>query len=396
MTKQCSFDDFDLLPPLLQTITRLGFQVPTVVQQHVLPIALAGQQDLLVSAMTGSGKTVAFLLPLVQQLWHKQLSSKAIRSLILVPTRELAQQIQQQCHLLITDTPLQVQVITGGVKWTQQCARLQQNPDILIATPGRLLDLLTDHVITLATVDFLILDEADRMLDLGFIDAVLQIVDHCPASRRTWLFSATLHHHRLQKVIGAALQTPKVLTLHSPRHVASGLTHQWLLSDDEVHKQRQVLWFCATKSVGYALIFVNKKQRATALYTLLYQHGVRCGVLHGDLEQAERQRILALFRQQQISALIATDIAARGLDIPIVETVINFDMPRRGNDYIHRAGRTGRGSATGTVIALITAQEWNHSDSIRRYLDLTVDWLAIPGLIAQFDGSKKKRRRHKK
>ncbi|MBB1076289.1 DEAD/DEAH box helicase [Rhodoferax sp. 4810] len=385
------FDDFKLTAPLLRGLERAGFVTPTPMQQQVIPAAQAGA-DLLVSAATGSGKTAAFLLPLMQRLLAHPAPRSATRALILVPTRELAQQIERHFLLLGSYTRLQIGVITGGPPRSHQLPLLRKNPDIIVATPGRLLDHLhnSGNALSLRDLEMLVLDEADRMLDLGFADDVLAIVNRCHTPRQTWLFSATLHHRRLRELIDPALHQPQVITLDSPRHGGGhpDITHQYILSDSDAQKLQQLRWLLG-EADGQCLVFVNQRIRAESLGQQLRDNNVRSGVLHGELDQRERNRIMGLFQRGVIATLVATDVAARGLDIPAVRLVVNFDPPRSGDDYLHRTGRTGRAGATGVAISLIAAADWNRADSIARYLALTPEFRALPGLKAQFKGGAK-------
>lgn len=377
------FDAFALAEPLRRGLAKAGFTEPTPVQRAVIPAALAGQ-DLLVAAATGSGKTAAFLLPVMQRLLAEPAPRSATRALILVPTRELAAQIESHFFALGSYTRLGLGVIIGGAARARQIATLRKNPELIVATPGRLLDHLRAGAADLGDLEHLVLDEADRMLDLGFAEDVLAIITHSNPARQSLLFSATLHHRHLQALIGPALREPQVLRIDSPRTPAAALRHQLIRSQDSAQKQAQLLALLAAEPARLALVFVNRRERVLALTDALRAGGERAAGLHGELDQRERERVLGLFRAAQVRVLVATEVAARGLDIPDVDLVAHFDPPPRGDDYLHRSGRTGRAGAAGLAVTLVTPADWHRMDNIRRYLGLALEERVLPGLKASF------------
>jgi superfamily II DNA/RNA helicase len=372
----------------MRGLEKEGFETPTEVQAQVIPAALEGR-DLLVSAATGSGKTAAFLLPIMERLLGERRPAGGTRALILVPTRELARQIHIHFTRLGSYTRLNNGVITGGDSKGHQIATLRKNPEILVATPGRLLELLESGEADLSDLEILVLDEADRMLDMGFADDVLTIIGRTNPARQSMLFSATLHHRGLSRITEHLLREPRVLTVNPVREQHPNIRHQILLSDGPEHKQRQLLWLLRNETYEKALVFTNTREGATALGNHLIGEGQRAAVLHGELEQRERNRVVGLLHSGQVKVLIATDVAARGLDIPGVERVINFDLPRSGDDYLHRTGRTGRAGEQGVAISLVGASEWNRMESIERYLNLGLERRRIEGLKASFKGPAK-------
>jgi superfamily II DNA/RNA helicase len=384
-----TFDDLDLGEPLLRGLAKAGFETPTPVQQQVLPPALAGA-DLLVSAITGSGKTAAFLLPIMQHLMDRRAPRSATRALILVPTRELARQIHAHFMQLGSYTRLRAAVITGGEVRTHQVATLRSNPEVLIATPGRLLEHLDTGEAELGDLECLVLDEADRMLDMGFADDVLSIIGQASPRRQSMLFSATLQQRGLAAVAEQLLREPVTITVDPPREPHPDIRHQLLRSDDPAHKRNLLLWLLQHEPAEKTLVFVNTRERADEIGAWLLAQGQRCAVLHGELDQRERKRVMHLFRLGTVGALVATDVAARGLDLPGVERVINLDVPRSGNDYLHRTGRTGRAGEQGTAISLVGAPEWNRMEGIARYLSLDIRQRTIKGLEARFSGVPKR------
>jgi ATP-dependent RNA helicase SrmB len=383
-----NFADLLLPDELLRAISKQGFTEPTQVQQQVIPLAVAGR-DLLVSAATGSGKTAAFLLPIMQRLLDHPAPATATRALILVPTRELAQQIRQHFLQLGSYTRLQAEIITGGAPMRHQIAALRRNPEILIATPGRLLEHLEAGHADLSDLEVLVLDEADRMLDMGFAPDVLTIIDRCRRERQSLLFSATLQHQGLKAVIERLTLDPAVVTANPVREQHPDIRQQLILADSPEHKQQLLLWLLHHEAYGKALVFTNTRPHTESLSSFLQNNGLRSGALHGELEQRERNRIMGLLREGRIDILVATDVAARGLDVPGVELVINFDLARSGDDHLHRCGRTGRAGEQGLAISLAGARDWNRMVSIERYLQLQLERRSVEGLEGKFRGPKR-------
>ncbi|CAG1023030.1 partial ATP-dependent RNA helicase SrmB, partial [Patescibacteria group bacterium] len=332
------FKQFPLDTALLQAVQDLGFTTPTQVQQQAIPEALTGK-DLLVSAKTGSGKTAAFLLPMLQRLLDSP-DQHGTRALILVPTRELARQIFGQCQQLAAHTSLSVGLITGGEDFKRQQKALHKATDIIVATVGRLLDHLDyqdlDHL------QVLILDEADRMLDMGFSEDVLNIVKQCNENKQTLLFSATLNHYGVIKISDKVLNQPNIIALNTLQDQHQNLEQQIILADDNEHKQKLLAWLLEHESFEKAIVFTNSRAQANELEHPLRNLGLRVAVLHGDMDHKERKRVMQLFHDGVVSIIIATDLAARGLDVQGINLVINFEVPRNGVAYIHRIGRTGR------------------------------------------------------
>ncbi|MBN2886845.1 MAG: DEAD/DEAH box helicase [Chromatiaceae bacterium] len=387
-----TFDALSLSEPLLRALAKIGHHQPTPVQAAAIPAALAGR-DLLVSAATGSGKTAAFLLPSLQRLLDSEAPPQGVRALVLTPTRELARQIHDTFLQLASYTRLTAEAITGGESRAHQISALRRNPDLLIATPGRLREFLDSGQADLRALQILILDEADRMLDMGFAEEVLDIIGRTNPERQTLLFSATLEHRSLARLIGPCLRDPERIALDAVRVQHPNIRHQVLLSDDPEHKRRQLSWLLEQESFEKALIFTNTRDSANQLGEALRAAGQRVAVLHGELDQRERKRVMGLFQRGEVRALIATDLAARGLDIAGVERVFNLEVARTGEDYLHRSGRTGRAGQEGVSILLVGPSEWNRLESIGRYLGLNFEWRAIEGLKARFKGPAKKKRK---
>ncbi|GHD10370.1 ATP-dependent RNA helicase [Halioglobus japonicus] len=371
------------------SMAELGFDEATEVQQAVVPAALEGG-DLRVTAETGSGKTLAYLLPALQRI----LTSKPDRNagalaVILVPTRELARQVLKNCRDLMTKTQLSAQAITGGADFKYQKALLRKNPEVIIATPGRLLEHCEKGSADLASLQTLILDEADRMLDMGFREEVLDVAKYCGDKRQVILLSATLKHKGLAVVTRELLNKPQTIAINEIRAPHSSIHHQRILADSQEHKDKLLVALMQKGGFTRALVFANKRVTAERLAGLLSHNDLRCGSLHGDLSTEERKHVLTQYRDSKIDIISASDVAARGLDVKDIDLVVNYDLPRSGDDYLHRTGRTGRAGADGLAVSLVAANEWNLMISIQRYLKTEFEKRALPGLKAKYSGPKK-------
>lgn len=386
------FDELDLAPPLSRAMTKHGIHQPTEVQSAVIPKIMDGK-DLMVSAQTGSGKTVAFMLPMLAAFNRKASPGVGIRALVLAPTRELARQIQHVCQQLGGDINVTSLTITGGVAFREQYAALRKTPDIVIATPGRLKEHLERKTLDLIDIEYLILDEGDRMLDMGFRDDVLEIVRHCPDSRQTLMFSATLDHGGVLRMASQLLREPETVALHESRSVPSHITQQYLLANDDGFKEKLIFALLedAAKTDEQVVIFTNTIAKAERLQAKLRNGTRRCGLLHGNLTQEERNAVVSGMRDGRYKVLVTTDVAARGLDLPSVGLVVNYDLARKGDEYLHRVGRTGRAGQPGRAISLIAPNEWNLMASVQRYLGLAFERLDLPGLKSSYQGPAKVR-----
>ena len=383
-----AFTDFGLSERLLKAVDALQFTQPTEVQLQAIPAALAGD-DLCVTAQTGSGKTAAFLLPLLQRLQAEDKPQAATRALILLPTRELAQQTLREFSRFARFTFLKAELVTGGEGFKEQAAYLRKNPEVVIGTPGRLLEHLEAGSLLLDDVEVLVLDEADRMLDMGFAEDVLKLVAPCNKERQTLLFSATVGGAAMGRVIDQVLREPKFLRLHSVRELNPEVVQQIITSDDVAHKERQLQWLLAHEQFTKAMVFTNTRAQADRLGGVLRACKHKVYVLHGEKQHDERKEIMARFKRGEFSVLVATDVAARGLDVAELELVINFDMAHSGDEYVHRIGRTGRAGAGGLVISLICPNDWNLMSSIERYLKLRFEKRQIKELAGSYQGPKK-------
>jgi ATP-dependent RNA helicase SrmB len=382
------FSDLSLAETLLAAVKKMGYQHPTPVQRQAIPPALE-HKDLLVSAETGSGKTAAFLLPMLHHLLTLPSTKFGTRALILAPTRELARQTFTQCQQLTEGTDLKVGLITGGDDFKHQQGVIRRNAQILISTPGRLLELMEQDAPDFTHLEVLILDEADRMLDMGFSEAVLAIANRCSAQRQTLLFSATLTHYGVIKIADKVLKNHQIIALNTLHDGHSNIQQQLVLADNDDHKQKLLAWLLLNEKYDKALVFTNTRIKADELRGPLRGQKLRVGVLHGDMDQQDRNRMMELFRDGTINIVVATDLAARGLDVKGINLVINFDVPRNGIDYIHRIGRTGRADEQGLTIALVNHTEWNVMSGIQRFLKQAFARRTIKELEAKYKGPKK-------
>jgi len=382
-------EDLHLDRRLQLALDTLGFSEPTGVQREVIPAALTGS-DLAISAETGSGKTLAYLVPAIQRLLVEPATgSGGTLALVLVPTRELARQVLKQCRALLAKTPLRVYGITGGADFRYQASLFRKNPEIIIATPGRLLEHCERKSADLSGLRVLVLDEADRMLDMGFREDVLKINDYCAPGRQALMVSATLHHRELGAVSMAVLDSPRTIAIDTARTPHSSIAHQAILADNQEHKDKLLIALLEHGGFNRALVFANKRSTAVRLAGLVKYHKLRCASLHGEMSTEDRREVVTRFNDGKLAVVCASDLAARGLDIKDIDLVVNYDLPHSGDDYLHRTGRTGRAGASGLAISLATAADWNLKASIERYLRLDFEPRSLPGLKARYSGPKK-------
>ncbi len=381
----------DLAPPVNKALSKLNIHEPTAVQSAVMTRVLAGK-DLLVSAHTGSGKTLAFVLPLINRFSGHRTPYTGTRALVLAPTRELARQIQHVCERLGAAVHVQSATLTGGVAFREQEAILRKVPDLVIATPGRLREHLDRNTLDLSDLECVVLDEADRMLDMGFRDEVRAILDQCPAERQTLLFSATLDHKGVTDLADQLLKEPETLAMNASRSVPDNIRQDYVLADDVPFKQKLATALLDRHPDQQIIFFTNTILRAQSLQSYLSRPDIRCALLHGDLTQDQRNAVVAGMRDGRYRVLVTTDVAARGLDLPNVGLVVNFDLARKGDEYLHRVGRTGRAGQPGHAVSLIAPNEWNLMISIQNYLKTTFSRLDLPGLKSRYQGPEKLRK----
>lgn len=361
------FEQFDLDSELLASIKELGYKKPTSIQTLVIPKAMTGK-DILASAPTGTGKTAAFLLPISQHLLDYPRTKPGFpRVLILTPTRELAIQIGTDSENITKLTQIKTGVITGGVNYGSHNEILNSTTDILVATPGRLLEYIENEQFDAREIEILVLDEADRMLDMGFRETINRIVGEARWRKQTMLFSATLEGAGVIRFAKDVLTEPEFLE-SNPSRKEKAITHQWLhIADNAQHKLDLLINTLKQEGVERTVVFANKRETVQSLSGKLYAEELPCVWLEGKMPQDKRNKAIERFKSGEIKILVATDVAARGLDIDDITHVINFDMPRKVDIYIHRIGRTGRAGSKGTAISLVEAHDMAVVGKIERY-----------------------------
>ena len=360
------FSKLGLLAPILEGVKAMGYVEPTPIQLRAIPLVLAGQ-DLIGSAQTGTGKTAAFALPILSRLGQH---SPQTRVLVLEPTRELAAQVETAIHDFARFTNLRTVVMFGGVGYGKQKDALKNGVDIIVATPGRLLDHLQQGTCRLDHVQFLVLDEADRMLDMGFLPDVRRILDRCPRNRHTSLFSATIPPE-IGTLIQWAMRNPQTVEIGLRRSPKDTVKHViYPVADSQ--KTDLVLELLKRVKYDSVIVFCRTKHGADRVAHLLKRNNHAVAVLHSNRTQREREQALQGFREGRYEALVATDIAARGLDITAVSHVVNYDVPQHPEDYIHRIGRTGRMEATGDAFTLMVAEDIRHVNAIERFISMKI------------------------
>lgn len=359
-----TFDRLNLTAPILQALKSKNYEQPTPVQARAIPLVLEGR-DIFGSARTGTGKTAAFALPLLQLLSNKQRVSKHARALVLAPTRELAQQISESFRIYGQYTRLKHTVIYGGVSQQAQTDSLRKGTDILIATPGRLLDLISQKYISLHAIEHLVLDEADRMLDMGFIHDIRRICDQLPKERQSLLFSATLSAE--VKKLAANLLNQAVSVDIEPDITTDTVTKERVFFIDKKAKAELLQHLVQTEAIERSLVFTRTRRGADRLVKLLAKKGILAQAIHGDKSQSQRLRALNQFKKCKLSMLIATDVASRGIDVQDLSHVINYDIPEQTETYTHRIGRTARAGQDGTAYSFCSLDEKNYLNDIQRY-----------------------------
>ncbi len=374
-----SFSTLGLDSSLLSNLARLGYAEPTPVQREAIPAALAGG-DLLVSSKTGSGKTAVFVLTGIERLRTAATRpGKGPRMLVLAPTRELAMQVQKATHGYASGQRLVTACLVGGVPFGRQLSQVRKPVDIVIATPGRLKDHLDRGSLELARVELLVLDEADRMLDMGFQEEIDSIVARVPQERQTLLFSATLAGV-VGRLASRVTRSPRRIEIGRREEPKPDITQHALIADNESHKGRMLDSLLRETEVEQALVFTAMKRTAAELTLSLVGKGFSAGALHGDMRQHERTRTLNQLRDGRMRVLVATDVAARGLDVPGINLVVNYDAPRLAEDYVHRIGRTGRAGRAGIAVTFLGHADRNLVRQIERFTGNKVSLMEIPGL----------------
>jgi ATP-dependent RNA helicase RhlE len=372
-----SFDRLGLSPELLRAVAQQGYVEPTPVQRESIPLVLAGR-DLLAGAQTGTGKTAAFVLPMLQRLHaSRPAGPRVIRALILTPTRELALQVEESVRTYGAQNPIRSTTIYGGVGFDPQVRHLRAGPEIVVATPGRLLDHVGQRTIDLSRVEILVLDEADRMLDMGFIRDIRKILALLPARRQNLLFSATFSDE-IQRLADGLLDRPASVQV-SPRNQETDLVTQVVHPVDRERKRELLSHLIKTGKIDQALVFTRTKHGANRLATQLEHEGIAATAIHGNKSQPQRVRALADFKAGRFTVLVATEVASRGLDIDALPHVVNFELPMVPEDYVHRIGRTGRAGVDGDAVSLVCVDETRLLRDIERVLGHAIPSEVIEG-----------------
>ena len=369
----CVFDDLGLQPEYLEAVERLGYTQPTPIQVETIPALLQGR-DVVAQSQTGTGKTAAFMLPILQRL---EPGMGSVQALVLAPTRELAKQVADATEGFARETRVRVLAVYGGQSYEVQFKALKRGVDIVVGTPGRLLDLIHQGKLDLSQVRTLVLDEADEMLEMGFIEDVELILNEMPDEKQIALFSATLPEP-IRKLASKYLDHPEKISV-SPNQLTVAETEQMFCRVREETKLAALAALLETEEVSSALIFARTKARAQDLADELLRRGFSADSLHGDLNQSRRELVLNRFRKGTVTLLVATDVAARGLDISDVSHVFNYDMPADAEDYVHRIGRTGRAGKKGVAITLLTPRERSRMNQIQAYTRQTAKEMTLPG-----------------
>ncbi|MCV6609902.1 MAG: DEAD/DEAH box helicase [Amphritea sp.] len=371
------FSDLGLSAPILQAISDKGYETPSPIQAQAIPAVLKGE-DLMAAAQTGTGKTAGFTLPMLERLSKgERPRSNHIRALVLAPTRELAAQVGDSVKAYSTHLPLRSTVVFGGVSINPQMMALRKGVDILVATPGRLLDLYNQNALKFGQLEILVLDEADRMLDMGFIHDIKRVISLLPKQRQNLMFSATFSDP-IRKLAKGLVNNPTEISV-SPRNSTAKTVKQWICPVDKKRKSALFSALLEEHQWHQVLVFTRTKRGANQLCRHLENDDVRALAIHGNKSQTARTKALNSFKSGRAQVLVATDIAARGLDIDQLPQVVNFDLPNVAEDYVHRIGRTGRAGAQGEAISLVSADEFDQLSSIESLIGRLLDREEVPG-----------------
>ena len=369
------FSDLGLKPEILRAVDEVGYSTPTPIQAQAIPYVLMGR-DVLGIAQTGTGKTAGFTLPMLEILASGRARARMPRSLILEPTRELAAQVAENFELYGKYEKLSYALLIGGESFEDQIKKLDRGVDVLIATPGRMLDLFERGKVLLADVKILVIDEADRMLDMGFIPDIERIVGLLPPLRQTLFFSATMPPE-IRRLSDAFLSNPKQISVAPPATTAETVEQNLVIVDAE-DKRRALRHLLGQEDVKSAFVFCNRKRDVSVVFKSLQSHGFNAGQLHGDMVQSMRNETLDRFRKGEIATLVCSDVAARGIDVSDIGHVFNFDVPIHADDYVHRVGRTGRAGRTGKAYSIATPDEGRFVKAIETLIKKPIPLLVLP------------------
>ncbi|HDL5698334.1 TPA: ATP-dependent RNA helicase SrmB [Mannheimia haemolytica] len=380
MTQLMTFEELDLSPQLLKALAHKGYNRPTAIQQATIPAALEGR-DLLGSAPTGTGKTAAFLLPAIQHLLdYPRRKPGAPRILILTPTRELAMQVAEQAQALAKFTQLSIATITGGVAYQNHGEVFNKNQDIVVATPGRLMQYIKEENFDCRAVEVLIFDEADRMLQMGFGQDAEKIAAETRWRKHTWLFSATLEGELLEDFAERLLNDPIKVDAEPSRRERKKIQQWYYHADNVEHKTKLLARIISEFSVERAIVFVRRREDVRELSETLRKRGIRSTYLEGEMAQTQRNQAISRLKEGVVNVLVATDVAARGIDIDDIDFVLNYDLPYSADTYLHRIGRTARAGKKGSAISLVEAHDYKLLGKIKRYTEEVLKPRIIEGL----------------
>ena len=378
-----SFDSLGLSAPILDAVKKQGYDKPSPIQEKAIPLVLTGK-DVMAAAQTGTGKTAGFTLPLLENLsGGPRPKANRIRALVLTPTRELAAQVNESVELYGKNLPLTSTVVYGGVKINPQMMRLRRGVDILVATPGRLMDLYNQNAVRFDQVEVLILDEADRMLDMGFIHDIRKIISYMPKQRQNLMFSATFSDP-IRSLAKTIVNDPVEISV-SPRNTTAQSVEQYICPVDKKRKPALLAELIKEKQWNQVLVFSRTKHGANRLATNLDANGIPATAIHGNKSQGARTKALKNFKDGSVQVLVATDIAARGIDIDSLPFVVNFDLPNVPEDYVHRIGRTGRAGASGLAVSLVSADEIELLQDIELLINKELDRHLVDGFEPSHD-----------
>jgi ATP-dependent RNA helicase RhlE len=370
-----TFSDLNLIGTLTEALTKKGYTTPTPIQEQSIPHILEGK-DIFGCAQTGTGKTAAFALPILQLIHAKGNTPKGvIKALILAPTRELALQISENFHAYGKGTNIRHAVVFGGVSQFAQVNTLKQGVDVLVATPGRLLDLMNQGYIKLNNIEYFVLDEADRMLDMGFINDIKKIIAKLPAKKQTLFFSATAAPE-IMKLANTLLQNPVKVTV-TPVSTAAELVKQSVYYVNKADKRDLLRHVLNNNNIEHALVFTRTKRGADKVVKELIKSGIKAEAIHGNKSQGARERALKGFKNRTIRVLVATDIASRGIDVDKLSHVINFEMPEQAETYVHRIGRTGRAGESGVALSFCDRDEMDYLKDINKLIKKTIEVVKV-------------------
>ena len=373
-----SFKNLGLSEPILKSLSHKGYKEPTPIQQESIPAILEGK-DVMAAAQTGTGKTASFTLPILHMLSHPKNDHKGhqVRALIITPTRELAAQVRDNVLTYGNNLNLRSTAVYGGARIHNQQLKLKKGVDILVATPGRLLDLYNQKSVNFSKVEILVLDEADQMLDMGFIHDIKKIINLLPQQRQNLMFTATFSNP-FRKLANELVENPIEISVTSDNETAANVDH-YVHPVDKSRKAELLIELIETEQWKQALVFTRTKHGADRLTKQLLKVDIKAAAIHGNKTQNNRMKALDSFKNNRIKILVATDVAARGIDIPNMQQVINFDVPTVAKDYVHRIGRTGRAGKSGKAVSLVSADEFNLLQDIERLLKQTLKRHVIDG-----------------